>query len=699
MVNFLGPSYSNLNADSNQSLFNEVFAHNYDYLTNYDGITNLNFRDSTNDQQVSLMFTLGVARAVTSVDVWMKATAVLAGNVTLTLFPEGASVGIPATAGSLGASSAVDAATISVTGYAKIKFTFVSPISLNAGNNYYAVLTSTVDFSLPEYIQIASDATPVGFVRSAKYNGAVWTAQTYTSCFIVYYKTTTKVSQGFRLSGNQKLDSVILYGAKTGAPSGNLILEIRNDNAGVPASTGPTNGISSPVTANAFVSPQTFTFPVQPDLLDGVKYHLVLSNSAAMISSAYVQVSTDSTSPTFGDGKVSVDNLDGTWRTVEQDAIFSIYYFEQVAPNTLGDELAELGDPPLDCRAQQVWLKSLTAALSSFFPSILPPLYGGNGTGEYAAGDMLYASSAHQLEKLPIGTTGQLLGVTTGGLPGWGAGGANQVLSLRNDEVFTLNVGDVVVYALSLTTTDGKAIKTSTKIADRMFAGVVQETIPPGEYGPVVVGGIAQVRVNGTVVAGNFLDTSSTSRRAFLCDYGPIRAMRGGGSGTLVYCAINPQLSYTPYAAFAEIQAFNVNGTSLTTVTWTAVGLNTEQKDTHSLLSVASNQITVATGGEGVYRVRAASPLIGTNTISTALTRLRKITGGGSDLIIGKSAGGAVGNTTIHTELSGEVTLVAGDVMEFQMYATLVALGTAGRAHSVTGFSNVYTQIEFEKIS
>ncbi len=696
MATFLGPSYSNLNADSSESLFNEVIAHNYDYTLNYDGITNLDFRRTASEQQVSVMFTLGVARQVTSIDIWMKASLVLSGNVTLTLFPEGASVGIPAVAGSLGASSAVDAATISVTGYAKVKFTLTSAVSLAAGTNYYAVLTSTVAVSATDYMQIASDATPVGYVRSAKYNGATWTAQSYTSCFVVYYKTTTKVAQGFRVSGNQELDSIILYGAKASTPSGNLLLEIRHDSAGVPAATGPTNGISSPVAATSFVSPQTFTFPIRPELLDGVKYHFVLSNSAAMNSGAYVQVSTDNTSPTFGDGKVNIDNLDNTWRTVESDATFGIYYFEQTAPNTLGDELAELGDPPVDCRAQQVWLKALVASLSSFYPSLLPPIYGGTGTGEYSVGDMLYAASAHQLEKLPIGTAGQLLGVTSGGLPGWGAGGANLIISARNEEVFALNVGDVVVYAQTIG--ESYSVKTTTKIADKMFAGVVKETVQPGQYGPIVINGIAQVRVNGTVSSGVYLDTSTTSRRAFVADSGPIRSLRSGASGSLVFCAINAHLAAFPFARFSDVQAFNVAGTTIATITWTAVGLNTEDRDSHGLFSVAANQITVATGAEGTYRVRSSCPIIATNTVTTVLTRLRRTSGVAADLLTGKSAGAAAGNAIIHTELSGEITVAAGDVLEYQAYCTHAAAATAGRAHSIAGYNNVYAQIEFEKI-
>lgn len=695
MANFLGPSYGNLNADSNQSLYNEVIGHEYSYLTNYDGATALDFRRTANEQQVSTMFTLGVARQITSIEVWMKSSVTLVGDITLTIFPEGASVGIPATAGSLGASAAVDAATLVVGTYAKVKFTFASAISLSAGTNYYAVLTSTVVVSATDYMQIASDATPIGYVRSAKYNGAVWAAQSYTSCFIVYYKTTTKVSQGFLVSGDQELDSVIIWGSITGAPSGNLSLEIRDDNAGVPNVTGPVNGISSPVLASGFISPQTFTFPIRPELLDGQTYHFVLSNSAPMTSSAFVRMSTDATTPTFGPGKVSVDNLDGTWRVVEQDAIFEVYYFEQVTPNTLGDELALLGDPPVDCRAQQVWLKALVNTLSSFYPSILPELYGGTGQGSYDAGDMLYASSSHHLERLPIGTTGQLLAVRTDGLPSWGAGGSNLVVSAWNAELTALNPGDVVVYALTFGTP--KSVKLTTKIGDRLFAGVVQDIIPPGEFGSVVIEGIIPTRINGSVTAGDYLDTASVSRRAYKTDFGPMKALKSGASGSLVDSYVNAALSGQPYTRFAEIQAFNVNGPALVAATWTATPLNTSEYVSHSTLyTLAANQITFLQ--TGTYRIESHVPF-GLATVANAalLSRFRKVNGTPADFLSAQSTAVRISTGMIMVvDMLGEALITAGDVVELQSYAASIT--TLGVSHAIAGFNNRYSTLELWKI-
>lgn len=696
---FLGPSNPLINKDTTQPLFNEVVGYNYDYLTNYDGVTALDFRKTTSEQQVSLMFVLSAARSVTSVEAWMRATLLLSGTITATIFPEGSGPGIPATTGSLGASAAVDAATLSVGSYAKVKFTFSSPIALNAGQNYYIVLTSTVTTSATDYMQIASDNTPVGFVRSGKYNGATWSAQTYQSTFIVYYKTTTKIAQGFLVAGNQTLDHVILWLDKTATPAGSLLLEIRADSGGSPATTGPANNISDPVLISSFSGssqPITFTFPTPPALVDGLTYHFVLSTTGTFTVSSLVSLGIERTTPSYGAGKISVDNLDGTWRILEEDGIFEVYYVTEVASNTLGDELALLGDPPLDCRAQQIWLKGLITTLSSFYPSLLPPLYGGTGIGEYEPGDMLYATDNSHLERLTIGLPGQTLGISLASLPLWGGGGANLILSLKNNSPGTLTLGDVVVFDIA----DTDAVDVSSLISNRLWAGVVQETIPAGEYGPILIHGRTQIRINGSVSAGDFLDTSAVSKRAYKAEYGPIKALQSGSSGNLIYAYVNVGFQQPPYARFSDVQAFNVNGTTLTGSTFTQVGLNTTDYVSHTgLYTLAANQLTIVQSGQ--YRVYIKVPIHGVGTLTSAMAKLRKTSGGGADVLSADSpffTPPATVNASTIARILGEFTAVAGDVYEVQAYSIGSAALQAGKAHSVTGHNNRYAVWEIWKM-
>jgi hypothetical protein len=54
----------------------------------------------------------------------------------------------------------------------------------------------------------------------------------------------------------------------------------------------------------------------------------------------------------------------------------------------------------------------------------VPVANGGTNIASYTAGDILYASGSTTLTKLPIGSSGQVLTVSGGGIPSWSAGGA-----------------------------------------------------------------------------------------------------------------------------------------------------------------------------------------------------------------------------------------------------------------------------------
>jgi len=49
---------------------------------------------------------------------------------------------------------------------------------------------------------------------------------------------------------------------------------------------------------------------------------------------------------------------------------------------------------------------------------MIGPTFGGTGQTTYATGDLLYASAANTLSKLPLGTSGYVLTIS-GGLPSW----------------------------------------------------------------------------------------------------------------------------------------------------------------------------------------------------------------------------------------------------------------------------------------
>lgn len=702
MANFLGPNYGHSNADNIVSLFNEAIANSYNYDTYYDGVTHIEFRRaSTNIVSVSVMFVLSTPQSISSIDVWMRRIGSPNGTITGNLYIEN-TLGIPNTGVSLGASAAVNASVLS-SNYERVKFTFATPVALNASQNYYLVLTSTVALSNTDYMQIAGDATPVGYIRAAQNNGS-WAVLTSRAILDVFYKVTTQIGQGFVAAGNQQIDEIKIWLKKTGSPGGSLYLQIYGDlldNPDPNNSIGAASDILSAAGLTTTAVETTFTFSVPVQLTDGLRYHFVLIPTGTYTSANYVSADSDITSPTFSAGKLSINNLDGTWQSIAgTDLTFGIYYLELSPPDFLSDSLALLGAPPLDCHAQQVWLQALVNTLSTFFPSILPTIYGGTGVSNYSPGDMLYASSPYHLERLAIGNEGQGLGVTPDGFPAWGANSGALIINRTNgSSSVTLYEGDVVVYAPNGLTHD--RILYSTIRGDKMFAGVVQATILPGESGPIMIEGVTRVKTTGAVTRGEFLDVSSTAGAAYQTFTGPMKCLETqGGGGSNAWAYINAAATVAPYCLFTEVQAFNVQGTTLTSATWTQIGLNTEVRNTHNLFALTANQLTVRTGAGGVYRVKASVPLAAVGTTTLALAKLRRVTGSVGDLLTSKSPGiSASAGLTLHTELIGEITLVDADVIEFQGYMTGSAALRAGTAHGLTGFNNTYLSAEFEKMT
>ena len=63
---------------------------------------------------------------------------------------------------------------------------------------------------------------------------------------------------------------------------------------------------------------------------------------------------------------------------------------------------------------------------------------GGTGLATYTTGDVVYASASNTLSKLAIGTSGQTLIVSAGGIPEWGAAASGGVSA--NDQAFAFAV-------------------------------------------------------------------------------------------------------------------------------------------------------------------------------------------------------------------------------------------------------------------
>ena len=75
--------------------------------------------------------------------------------------------------------------------------------------------------------------------------------------------------------------------------------------------------------------------------------------------------------------------------------------------------------------------------LSTGVTGTLPTTNGGTGLTSYTTGDVVYASASNTLSKLAIGTAGQTLVVSAGGIPEWGASSSGVS---ANDQAFAFAV-------------------------------------------------------------------------------------------------------------------------------------------------------------------------------------------------------------------------------------------------------------------
>jgi hypothetical protein len=94
---------------------------------------------------------------------------------------------------------------------------------------------------------------------------------------------------------------------------------------------------------------------------------------------------------------------------------------------------------------------------------------GGTGFSTYTTGDLIYSSASNVLSKLGIGSTGQALVVSAGGVPSWGAAGG--ATGGGTDQIFWNN---------------GQTVNTSYSIPSSTNAGT---------FGPITIGASATVTI------------------------------------------------------------------------------------------------------------------------------------------------------------------------------------------------------------
>lgn len=152
--------------------------------------------------------------------------------------------------------------------------------------------------------------------------------------------------------------------------------------------------------------------------------------------------------------------------------------------------------------------------LSTGVTGFLGPTAGGTGFTTYSTGDMLYSNSSNSLAKLPIGTTGQIMTVAAGNVPGWIS---TVPATSGGTGVFSYSVGDILYASASGTLSklpigvSGQVLSVSgglpTWVASGGAGTVTSVNVSGGTTGLTTSGG--PVTSSGTMTIGGVLNVAS----------------------------------------------------------------------------------------------------------------------------------------------------------------------------------------------
>lgn len=274
----------------------------------------------------------------------------------------------------------------------------------------------------------------------------------------------------------------------------------------------------------------------------------------------------------------------------------------------------------------------------------------------------------------------------------WANAAPTQIVhNIINGTVNALNDGDVVIWNTANTvTTIGTANHPN-------VAGVVMGRIESGARGCIVTGGVHVANLQGvTHAVGDRIGTGTTAGRASVTPYGNLGRIIQTTSDDrpIVFIDINRKLS--DYAVVVDQKATGTQGGTFTNGAWRTRDLNTKLVDAATIVTVASNQITLAAGD---YLINIASP---GNDCGRHKCRLQDITGGatlliGSSVTAGQGAAAADERTTCSLCL-GTISLAVDTVLEVQHQCQLTkATNGFGQA---AGFAvaEIYTIVEITRI-
>ncbi len=140
------------------------------------------------------------------------------------------------------------------------------------------------------------------------------------------------VAQTFEVTSIAQLDAVALVIGKTGTPTGNLWVELRDTDGTQPVARVLSRSKSLVARTYSATADQKviFEFPEPWVLQTGRRYALVVTGDWALDNGNCLTIGVDASAPGYASGQVYDSDNNSTWTSRTQDMVFVTYQFHQV---------------------------------------------------------------------------------------------------------------------------------------------------------------------------------------------------------------------------------------------------------------------------------------------------------------------------------------------------------------------------------
>ena len=168
--------------------------------------------------------------------------------------------------------------------------------------------------------------------------------------------------------------------------------------------------------------------------------------------------------------------------------------------------------------------------------------------------------------------------------------------------------------------------------------------------------------------------------------------LQTNGSGVLSWQTVaTPTIAFESYAIIADQKAAGTNGGTFTSGSWVTRELNTELTDPDNIVSIATNQFTLAAGS---YLIKASAPVYQVNFHQV---RLYNVTDTATAIVGYQAYGGASAAVQTRSELSGRITITDTKTFELQHRCSATRT-TNGLGNGVDlGEVNLFAMVEIYK--